>query len=118
MGNLVSHTHIYNIKMSKKAKSKSKSKSGKDAKRSKAEKKGKSKKSKSKSKSKPKIVILGATGNVGQATIGALVERYSADVVATTRDAGSEKAEALAAKGVEVVEADMGSSKQVAKVLK
>merc|ERR1711916_344970 len=120
MGTVNTHKHIYNITMSKKA-SKSKSKaSGKDAKRSKAEKKGKSKKSKSKSKSKskPKIVILGGTGNVGQATIGALVERYSADVVVTTRDAGSEKAEALGEMGVEVVEVDMGSSKQVAKVLK
>ena len=51
------------------------------------------------------IAVVGATGKQGGAVVDALLERGAA-VRALTRDASSERARALAARGVEVVVAD------------
>lgn len=51
------------------------------------------------------IAVVGATGKQGGAVVDALLERGAA-VRALTRDAGSERARALVARGVEVVVAD------------
>ena len=56
------------------------------------------------------IAVLGATGNQGGGLVNAILEDPDGPftVRAITRDAGSEKALALAARGAEVAEADLG----------
>jgi uncharacterized protein YbjT (DUF2867 family) len=56
------------------------------------------------------IAVLGATGNQGGGLVNAILEDPDGPftVRAITRDTGSEKARALAARGAEVVEADLG----------
>jgi uncharacterized protein YbjT (DUF2867 family) len=55
------------------------------------------------------VAVLGATGNQGGGLVDAILEDPDGQftVRAITRDAGSEKARALAARGAEVVEADL-----------
>lgn len=56
------------------------------------------------------IAVLGATGNQGGGLVNAILEDPDGPftVRAITRDAGSEKALALSARGADVVEADLG----------
>jgi uncharacterized protein YbjT (DUF2867 family) len=56
------------------------------------------------------VAVLGATGNQGGGLVNAILEDPDGPfaVRAITRDAGSAKARALAARGAEVVEADLG----------
>ncbi|KAK2765435.1 hypothetical protein FQN54_008284 [Arachnomyces sp. PD_36] len=54
------------------------------------------------------IVIIGGTGAQGGSVISALQGNKSYRIRAVTRNASSEKAKALSAKGVEVVTADVG----------
>lgn len=56
--------------------------------------------------SKDPIVVIGATGQQGSATVDALVDRGMA-VRALTRSVDSAAARALAGRGVEVVEAEL-----------
>ena len=52
-----------------------------------------------------KVLILGATGNQGGATIRALqASGQKHEIRALVRDASSEKAKALAAQGVEIIQ--------------
>lgn len=63
------------------------------------------------------IVVVGATGNQGGGLARAILADAEGDfaVRALTRNAGSEKAQALAARGAEVVEADMNDEEGLAK---
>lgn len=63
------------------------------------------------------IVVAGATGNQGGAVVDALLERPGWRVRALTRDPGSAAAQALAARGVDVVKADLADARQLRPVL-
>src|SRR3954468_15270881 len=53
------------------------------------------------------ITVLGGTGLQGGAVVSALLDRGDFAVRVATRSAGSDAARALAARGVEIVEADL-----------
>ena len=59
---------------------------------------------------KPTILVLGATGQQGGATIDALLEAGKWNIRAFTRDAQGERARALATRGVEVFQGDLGDA--------
>src|SRR2546429_3550056 len=60
-------------------------------------------------------VIVGATGGQGSSVLRALVKDGSYQIRAITRNPASEKAQALAAQGVEVVAADLNDEASVVK---
>ena len=62
----------------------------------------------------PVIAVLGATGAQGGGVVDALLKQGTWTVRAVTRSAA--KAQALAKRGVEVVEADMGDKTSLVKV--
>lgn len=53
------------------------------------------------------IVVLGATGNQGDSVIKTLLEQPQHQIRGLTRNTSSDKAKALADKGVEMVAADL-----------
>lgn len=53
------------------------------------------------------VVVFGATGLQGGGVVDALLEQGNLKVRAVTRDPGSDKAKALASRGVDVVQADL-----------
>jgi len=66
------------------------------------------------------IAVIGATGAQGRGVVNAILndpkQRFVARAI--TRNAGSEKAKELAAKGVEVVEADVDNKESIKKAFK
>lgn len=65
--------------------------------------------------SKPVFVVLGATGSQGGSVIDALLPEGKYTLRAVTRDPSSDKAKALAAKGVEVVKGDVNDPESLKK---
>ncbi len=63
----------------------------------------------------PIITVIGATGIQGGGVIDAAVKAGIYKVRAITRNADSEKAKALASRGVEVVVADLGNEDSLVK---
>lgn len=61
------------------------------------------------------IVVIGATGTQGGSVVSALLENPSYRIRGVTRNASSEKAKALSAKGVEVVTADVNDIESLKK---
>ena len=71
--------------------------------------------------SKPKIVILGSSGNVGQATVQALSNKFGneVEVIAGVRDPSKEEAKKLGElKGITLAQVDMNDKARVAEVCK
>lgn len=64
--------------------------------------------------SRKTITVFGATGQQGGSVVDALLAQDTYSIRAITRDAGSEKAAALKAKGVEVVAADLNDPASLA----
>ncbi|MDA1096341.1 MAG: NmrA/HSCARG family protein [Chloroflexi bacterium] len=64
------------------------------------------------------ILVLGATGQQGGATVDALLESGGWAVRAFTRDAQSDKAKALASRGVEVFQGDLSESETLGPAIK
>lgn len=62
------------------------------------------------------IVVTGATSGQGRSVVDALLSTSKAKVRAMTRDAASDKAKALASKGVDVFEADLDDPATLMKV--
>jgi len=67
---------------------------------------------------KPIVVVSGATGAQGGSVVQSLLSTGKFHIRALTRKPDSEKAKALAAKGVEVIKADLFSREDVEKALK
>ncbi|WP_431207923.1 NmrA/HSCARG family protein [Burkholderia cepacia] len=63
------------------------------------------------------IVVFGATGRQGQGVVDALLDQSGYTVRAISRDAGSDQAKRLAARGVEVVAADLNVADTLAPAL-
>lgn len=63
--------------------------------------------------STPTVAVIGATGQQGGAVVDALLDQGAATVRALVRDKASEKAQALAARGVELVEGDLTRSETI-----
>ncbi|AZD29809.1 NmrA/HSCARG family protein [Pseudomonas chlororaphis] len=63
------------------------------------------------------IVVFGATGRQGQGVVNALLDQGAYTVRAISRDAGSDQAKGLAARGVEVVAADLNAADTLAPAL-
>ncbi|KAF4930689.1 NmrA-like family domain-containing protein 1 [Colletotrichum viniferum] len=61
------------------------------------------------------IVVIGATGGQGGGVVNAFLNEAGWKVRGTTRNASSEKAEALSAKGVEVVSANLNDEESLEK---
>jgi uncharacterized protein YbjT (DUF2867 family) len=62
---------------------------------------------------KPLIVVLGATGNQGGSVVESLLKQGKYRVRGITRNAKSDKAKELAAKGVEIAEAEIQDKKKM-----
>lgn len=68
--------------------------------------------------SKPVIAVMGATGAQGGSVVDALMKSGKWNVRGITRDPKSAKAEALRAKGVEVVKANAGNKEEIEQAFK
>jgi uncharacterized protein YbjT (DUF2867 family) len=66
--------------------------------------------------SKPIIAVLGGTGAQGGGVVDALLERGRFDVRVATRNPNSDGAKALAARGVQIVQADLNAPETLAGV--
>ncbi|PNY27047.1 NmrA-like family domain-containing protein 1 [Tolypocladium capitatum] len=64
------------------------------------------------------LTVVGGTGTQGLSLINAALEDGTYAVRATTRNAASDKAEALRARGVEVVQADVGDEQSLVEAFK
>lgn len=62
------------------------------------------------------IVVAGATNGQGASVVDAFRSTSKAKIRAITRDATSERAKALASKGVDIVQADLGDPDTLTKV--
>jgi uncharacterized protein YbjT (DUF2867 family) len=62
---------------------------------------------------KPVLAVIGATGAQGGSLVEAALEQGFFHVRALTRNPGAERAQALAARGAEVVQADVGSGESL-----
>ncbi len=63
------------------------------------------------------VVVFGATGNQGGSVVASLLKNKNYAVRAVTRNPDSDKAKALAARGAQVVAADLNDYKSVVKAL-
>lgn len=64
----------------------------------------------------PILTVLGATGSQGGSVVNSALTEGVYKVRAVTRNVNSDKAKALAARGVEVVTADLNDQKSLVRV--